>query len=314
MPIVGIRTILSRLRNTLVQSRKRFFSFVSFILNGPRWGLPFATAQTNCQIPNVLLRWFLATAYLSQFVDMLSNAEIEGACCRANPAQIGDPHAGDVQGGCTLESNQRLVHQYLGEVWRVMKPTFTIFAGTLMALCMAGEAVSFRATDKPSDMFVVPKTVVSTTMRLILEVGLEGSGHHAFGQVLDHMFETNPNLVQISNVHDDFVGDYYTINYSMGQTAQYYSTILSLGRDKMRSLAQQAGALPSPGTVAYTQTEHRFHSYPSGIGPNKALNYLDLRLLAEVAEEEGVDLRVLYLRRSAKQMIIADTVHRGFQT
>ncbi|CAN0408704.1 unnamed protein product [Laminaria digitata] len=54
-------------------------------------------------------------------------------------------------------------------------------------------------------------------------------------------------------------------------------------------------------------------SYPSGLGPDKALRYLDLRMLAEVAEEEGVDLRVLYLRRSAKDLLIANTIHRKFQ-
>ncbi|CAM9808577.1 unnamed protein product, partial [Ectocarpus fasciculatus] len=38
------------------------------------------------------------------------------------------------------------------------------------------------------------------------------------------------------------------------------------------------------------------------------------RELAEIAEAENVDLRVVYLRRSAEDLIIANTVHRRFQS
>lgn len=53
-------------------------------------------------------------------------------------------------------------------------------------------------------------------------------------------------------------------------------------------------------------------SFPAGHGPNKVITYPDVRLLAEVAEEEGIDLRVVYLQRSARDMLISDTVHRSF--
>lgn len=55
------------------------------------------------------------------------------------------------------------------------------------------------------------------------------------------------------------------------------------------------------------------YSYPHGSGQKKLMKYIDLRLLAEVAEKEGVDFRVLYLRRSVKDILVADTVHRHFQ-
>lgn len=44
----------------------------------------------------------------------------------------------------------------------------------------------------------------------------------------------------------------------------------------------------------------------------KVFGYLDLELLAEVAEAEGVDFRVLYLRRPARDIVVADTIHRDF--
>eukprot|EP00752_Nemacystus_decipiens_P011462 g10178.t1 len=63
------------------------------------------------------------------------------------------------------------------------------------------------------------------------------------------------------------------------------------------------------GTVVFL---HGRYSYPSGYGPDKVFGYLDLTLLAEVAEAEGVDFRVLYLRRPARDTVLADTVHREF--
>lgn len=195
-----------------------------------------------------------------------------------------------------------------------MKPIFATFVGAVMALHKAVTAASIDVTVAPSETLVVPKRVISSNMRFVFAVGLEGTGHHMFGKVLDHLFETNGNLLQISHKDDDVVEDLYTVNFSMGGDARYYGTQVRSAREQMRALAKRDATIPFPGTVAYPRDRHRFHSYPSDPGPNKALGYLDLRLLAEVAEEEGVDLRVLYLRRPAKDLIIANTVHRRFQT
>ncbi|CAN0314861.1 unnamed protein product, partial [Scytosiphon promiscuus] len=53
-------------------------------------------------------------------------------------------------------------------------------------------------------------------------------------------------------------------------------------------------------------------SYPYLGGSNKVFQYTDLRMLAEAAENEGVDLRILYLKRSANELVIANTIHRDF--
>ena len=214
---------------------------------------------------------------------------------------------GELSGSCSSPFDEDLVG---------MKLTFSIIAGAVLALGLGVEAesVEFTSTEEPSLTLVVPKTVVSSTMRFVFEVGLEGTGHHMFGHVLDHLFKANPNLVQISGSRKDAVDDLYGINYSMGLTVQHYNKSLSRARNSMRNVAQRGQTLPFPGTLVYTHDPRGFHSYPTGIGPNKALKYFDLRLLAEVAEEEGVDLRVLYLRRPAKDLVIANTIHRTFQT
>ena len=67
-------------------------------------------------------------------------------------------------------------------------------------------------------------------------------------------------------------------------------------------LCKQSRQRNNTGNTA--RSAHRHHSYPSGTGPNKTLRYLGLRLLAEVAEEEGVDLRVLHIRRPVNGLVI----------
>lgn len=163
--------------------------------------------------------------------------------------------------------------------------------------------VSFERTETP----VVPKTVVSSTMRFFFPAGLEGTGHHYFYSVLQHLFDNNEELVHIS--HGVKSGT-YAINQSMRSSAQTYVTNMNKARETMRALALKGDDLPFPGTVTFFPG--RF-SYPNGYGPDKTLHYLDLRVLAEVAEQEGVDFRVVYLRRPAKELLIANTVHRQFQ-
>lgn len=53
-------------------------------------------------------------------------------------------------------------------------------------------------------------------------------------------------------------------------------------------------------------------SYPNFDGQDKTLQYVDFQVLAEEAEKAGVDLRIIYLSRSARDILVADTVHRHF--
>ena len=53
-------------------------------------------------------------------------------------------------------------------------------------------------------------------------------------------------------------------------------------------------------------------SYPNFEGPDKALQYVDFRLLAEEAERAGVDVRFVYLNRSARSILVSDTQHHNY--
>lgn len=164
-------------------------------------------------------------------------------------------------------------------------------------------------SDNPTSSAVLQKTVFSSKLRLVLAVGIEGTGHNYFCEVDSHLFDNNPDLPQLPS-KDNLNAGRFHIRASMGSTAEYYSTAIHDAKAAMRTLAQDGADLPSPGTVMII---HGLYSYPDGMGVHKALMYLDLRLLAEVAEAEGVDFRVVYLQRPAKDILVANTIHRGFQ-
>lgn len=185
-----------------------------------------------------------------------------------------------------------------------------VFAGTVLAGLPATtahprlDATSVRSTVPPE---IVAKTVVSDKIRLVFLAGLEGSGHHYFRSVGETVFEANAELPHIHNHLD--VKPFY-LPFSMGGSASNYAKAGFLAREGMQWLSEQAARLSRPTFYLPRQTM----SYPQNGGPKKVVQYNDLTMMAKAAEMEGLDLRVVYLKRSAQDMIIANTVHRGFQT
>lgn len=184
----------------------------------------------------------------------------------------------------------------------------TIIAWAAMTVFVAATPVSLEVTPEENYTPILPKTVFSSKLRLVYVVGIEGTGHHYVDQVNKHMFRHNGRLVRVPP--EDFSAEFYQLPYSMGQGVPRYSKALDSARGEMRKLAQRGAELDHPGTMLLFPGRL---SYPYAFGPNKGLNYIDLRILAEVAEEEGVDFRVLYMKRSATDLLTSVTVHRKFQ-
>ncbi|CAM9163036.1 unnamed protein product, partial [Pylaiella littoralis] len=155
------------------------------------------------------------------------------------------------------------------------------------------------------------KELVSDHFRLVFLAGLEGAGHHYFMAADRHMFDNNPDLPRIWEEHNIDLNPYYLPSF-MGGKACRYAEKENQARAEMRKLANAAASMPSPGTI-YVEHHEQAWSYPTGHGVHKAMQYLDLQRMAETAADEGVDFRVLYLQRSAGDIIIANTVHRRFQ-
>lgn len=155
---------------------------------------------------------------------------------------------------------------------------------------------------------VVTKTRVSSKLRLMFYVGLEGSGHNYMDGVFEDMYSKHrKRLLRIDN--PVAMSTFYLAD-SMTRGVSGYANLCDLATRSMASLAKRAEGLAPPGTVAKTLGRI---SYPNLIGPKKALQYVDVRMMAEEAETAGVDFRIVYLRRSARDLVIANTVHRNFQ-
>lgn len=181
---------------------------------------------------------------------------------------------------------------------------------------MADEGLRLARIKSGAPTGIVEKTVVSSKLRLVFAVGLEGAGHHYIVEALEEVL-TREDLVGINAcgvLPPAYVAD--TMNY----TTSHYATAQDYARRQMTALAEQGEKLEAPGTIAIAQQSEvmipgcfKVMSYPNYGGPGKVLQYLDLAMLARVAEAAGVDFRVVYLQRSAEAIMLADTSHRHFQ-
>lgn len=164
---------------------------------------------------------------------------------------------------------------------------------------------------------IVEKTVVSSHFRLVFVVGLEGTGHHYFVPVLERVFDDNKDLARINACAVPWP---YCTYKAMSDSPSAYARALDEGISGMRDLAAEAAKVEAPGTFASAQQMDtskkncglRF-SYPFGSGQDKVYQYVDVTLMAQAAEAAGVDLRLVYLQRSAKAIMLADGTHRRFQ-
>lgn len=201
-----------------------------------------------------------------------------------------------------------------------------------LVIYVLGMMLAMRATAKdrelvPSTEFVqsatssvTAKTVVSSRLRVIIVVGLEGTGHHYFEQVFKSLFKRHNNLAVLSAC---FISRGIYLNRSMDGTVSNYRKLREVMRSGMKTLAASEDHLEAPGTILAVQKQTAKDrrkcsllgemSFPNGHGPNKVLKYPDIQQVAQIAEEEGVDLRILYLQRSAKSMLISSTIHEDYQ-
>lgn len=101
----------------------------------------------------------------------------------------------------------------------------------------------------------------------------------------------------------------YYLTMAMVNNPGRYEIALDDARADMQKLHGSESSAPATGAVV---TLCRCWSYPSDGGPEKVMQYLDVALMAELAETEGVDLRIIYLMRSAFDIFVSTTVYRNF--
>lgn len=212
---------------------------------------------------------------------------------------------------------------YIADVLRTRVCLVIFIFGTLLHLCGAVDdhilLPSVRRGQSQTSS-VIAKTVVSSTLRLVFVVGLEGTGHHFFEKVLRSLFKQHGDLAIIDAC---FISNGIYVDKSLGGAVSKYREFEEAMRSGMKNLAKREEGAEAPATIVVVQRRTRRErkqcapygemSFPDGHGPNKALKYPDIQKVAQLAEEEGVDLRIVYLQRSAKSVLVSSTVHRDFQ-
>lgn len=155
---------------------------------------------------------------------------------------------------------------------------------------------------------ILPKTVFSSKLRLVFLVGLEGTGHHymvsAFSRVFSKTAGNKRKVHQCVRMFTQF-----EIQHSMNSSPSFYKDNFENARISMRGIAKRGSSLDPENAVALLCGRN---SYPRNRGVNKVYQNIDLEMLVDLAEQEGVDLRVVYLKRSAHDIAISTTVHRNF--
>ncbi|CAM9565773.1 unnamed protein product [Scytosiphon promiscuus] len=159
---------------------------------------------------------------------------------------------------------------------------------------------------------VVEKRVFSSEARMVFLVGLEGTGHHFMNHVLDHVC----SLDEVRCPGTCSLGKAIHFQLSTPMTAADYQRGLEALRNAAEDLARVAEGqdggtvtLLYPGQCA---SEVGQLSFPYDGGKDKALQYVDVKVLAEEAERAGIDLRFVYLSRLARSLLLSDTQKRHF--
>ncbi|CAN0163759.1 unnamed protein product [Ascophyllum nodosum] len=171
----------------------------------------------------------------------------------------------------------------------------------------------FHAFDPVFEDGVLKKQAFSSRMRFVFLVGLEGTGHHYMFEVLERMCQTGqapcPNLCPLGKV-------VYPV-LTNPETEHDYKDARKRLRREMQKLALLVEELPEGKTVVTAVgtcpgSGIGMMSYPNYDGPSKALQHVDLQIFAEETERAGIDLRIIYLARAAKPILISDTKHNKY--
>jgi len=186
---------------------------------------------------------------------------------------------------------------------------------------------------------LLPKRVHSDRWRLLFLAGLEGTGHHLWVSLLQACGKTGPcaadhNLSKQlwSRATTSGLWSFETKLYGAKHGRKFweykppdeqwlsgFQQAEGEVRQSLRRIGQSgtSGLLVANDLVSEEVRNKEWGlgmmSYPNFGGPLKLFRTPDVRLLAGLAEDEGVDLRVLVLHRPAAALLHS-TVGRGFST
>jgi len=163
----------------------------------------------------------------------------------------------------------------------------------------------------------IPKNSHSEDRRVVFIAGLEGSGHHFWREIFDKCTRTGDCVAS-----PDLATALYSQNEKNGLFNHYeptgnYSDAESEGvRSAFRALSSIDGMHWVNGLGRHVENGNRgttgMMSYPNFGGPDKIYQHPDVWALAKIAEAVGEDLRVLFVGRQARALLMSTAVHRQF--
>jgi hypothetical protein len=153
-------------------------------------------------------------------------------------------------------------------------------------------------------------------VRVVFIAGLEGTGHHdwpRFGSL----------CTKCDSVHEASLTLWY--NISVADTGEKrnegiatFTEQLRLARDQGDAQVLFLNGIRSKHSYNYN-AQHPLKSilmmsFPSKVGRNKALQFVDIALVANICEQLGMDFRVIYVHREAEDIIKSTTINRQFSS
>ena len=142
----------------------------------------------------------------------------------------------------------------------------------------------------------IPKRIVSQSCRLIFFAGVEGTGHHFWHSLLPHL---HPFTTWSENFSAQLYDNYHKVGFfstwDESVRSNHSIRIKQLMADADRSIREQGGGI-LPLNVLSEGTSGMM-SYPNLFGVDRALQYPNVHALAKLAEDAGVDLRIVLLVR-----------------
>lgn len=155
--------------------------------------------------------------------------------------------------------------------------------------------------------FHLKKTIFNDHVRLLIVAGLEGTGHHAISAMLSICTKKVPAKCEVENSVSTKVMSWYPKEKALHG--------LFGAADAAKALRQAVSVRKSLELVANKTGNHLYFlglgnsrrggmfSYPNFNGKFKSLDHPDVYQLALLAEQAGVDYRVLVLQRNGLDIL-----------
>lgn len=192
--------------------------------------------------------------------------------------------------------------------------------------------ITKRSVTRTETVTELVKTVFSDRLRFAFFAGLEGTGHHAMEKVFSKCPEFQKkrrNDVPFECVHDDAFTDYLYRGFGatggvfnpkdIKQMVRLEDSLRHAFEDAKVKYGDESTGENNRGTsgiivllnLHQTHQGSGFMSYPNYGGTEKPIHHPHIQLLARIAEEAKVDLRIHVLERSARDIYLSNVVHRN---